>query len=96
MPRSFFRWRRFSLRSLLIAVTALAVWLGVQNNLAKRQRKTVVDISNMGGVVVYDFETGEESAIVKHFPSFAGNDLVCSVSEVRFYGSNVQDDDLEP
>src|SRR5690242_2103966 len=54
MPRSFFRWRRFSLRSLLIAVTALAVWLGGQSNLAKRQRKTVQDISNMGGVVAYD------------------------------------------
>ena len=37
LPRR--RWLRFSLRSLLILITILCVWLGVKVNQARRQKE---------------------------------------------------------
>jgi hypothetical protein len=96
MPRRIqFSLKRFSLRSLLVVVTALAVWLGLEANAAKRQSDAVLAIRNTGGVVVYDFETGEESTFASYCRRLAANDVVSSVAEVRFYGPKVRDADLQ-
>jgi hypothetical protein len=44
---------QYSLRSFLILMTALAVWLGVIVNRAREQREAVEAIEAVGGRVVY-------------------------------------------
>jgi len=48
------RWFRFSLRTLLLLIAALCVWLGIQVNAARRQKDAVAAILNTGGAVHYD------------------------------------------
>jgi hypothetical protein len=50
------RWFRFSLRTLLLLITALCVWLGIQINAARRQRDAVAAMIKAGGTVVYDYQ----------------------------------------
>jgi hypothetical protein len=50
------RWFRFSLRMLLVVVTLLCVWLGIQVNAARRQREAVAEILKAGGTVSYDYK----------------------------------------
>src|SRR6476659_4651164 len=56
MARMKSRWFRFSLRTLLLLITALCVWLGIQVNAARRQREAVAAILKAGGRVHYDYE----------------------------------------
>ena len=55
------RWFQYSLRSFLVLVTALAVWLGVVVNRAREQREAVKAIEALGGVVLYDWMLVEGS-----------------------------------
>ncbi len=50
------RWLRFSLRTLLLIITAICVWIGIQVNAARRQREAVATITKAGGTVVYDYQ----------------------------------------
>lgn len=50
------RWLQYSLRSFLVLLTALAVWLGVVVNRAREQREAVKAIEAAGGTVTYDFQ----------------------------------------
>ncbi len=50
------RWFQYSLRSFLILLTALAVWLGFVVNRAREQREAVKEIEAVGGNVIYDWE----------------------------------------
>ena len=51
------RWFRFGLRTLLIFLTVLCVWLGFQVNAARRQHAAVQAILQAGGTVAYDYQT---------------------------------------
>jgi hypothetical protein len=46
-------WLRISLRTLLLVVAAIAVWLGVQVNRATNQRRAVRMVGDRGGLVHY-------------------------------------------
>ena len=53
------RWRpkfRFSLRSLLLVITLLSLWLATQANRAKRQKLAVSVVQELGGEVQYDYQ----------------------------------------
>lgn len=50
------RYLTFSLRTLFILLTALAVWLGVAVNRAREQREAVEAIEAAGGEVRYDWQ----------------------------------------
>src|SRR5262245_10359599 len=50
------KWFRFSLRTMLVLITALCIWLGFQVNAARRQREAVAAILKVGGSVKYDFQ----------------------------------------
>lgn len=50
------RYLTFSLRTLFILLTALAVWLGIVVNRAREQREAVKAIKALRGSVVYDWE----------------------------------------
>src|SRR5215510_14615868 len=47
---------RFSLRTLMILIAALAVWLGVRVERARKQALAVGAIQASGGLVLYEFE----------------------------------------
>src|SRR5262245_49243254 len=50
------KWFRFSLRTMLVLIAALCIWLGFQVNAAHRQREAVAAILNAGGRVYYDYQ----------------------------------------
>src|ERR1051326_8272874 len=56
MARMKTRWLRFSLRTLLLLVMALCVWLGIQVNAARRQREAVAVLEKAGATVIYDYQ----------------------------------------
>ena len=50
------KWLRFSLRTLLVVMTVLCVWLGWKVNAARRQKDAVEAITKAGGDVVFDYQ----------------------------------------
>lgn len=50
------RWLRFSLRTLLVLMTVLCIWLGFKVNAARRQKEAVEAILKAGGTVFYDYQ----------------------------------------
>jgi len=55
-PKRKRRWFRFSLRTLLVVLTLLCVWLGIKVNSARNQRQLVAKVHELGGQVKYDYE----------------------------------------
>src|SRR5436190_19047422 len=51
---------RFSLRSMLLALTAFCIWLGFKVNAAREQRQIVKTVQELGGTVWYDYECGPD------------------------------------
>ncbi len=52
------RWLRFSLRTLLIVVTVLAVplgWVGWRRQQVRREQATITWVKEAGGYVVYEY-----------------------------------------
>ena len=49
-------WFRFSLRSMLLALTLLCIWLGILASRASDQRQAVAAIRALGGRVLYDYQ----------------------------------------
>lgn len=86
MPRLQFR-----LRTLLILLSAVAVWLGYLTAEARRQRDAVQALRAIGGIVWYDFELNPtlwKAKVAKHkwvasFASHLGPDWWADVEEVR-------------
>ena len=57
------RYLTFSLRTLFVLLTALAVWLGVVVNRAREQREAVKAIEALGGILFYDWQLGRPRGI---------------------------------
>ena len=92
------RWFQYSLRSFLILLTALAVWLGVVVNRAREQREAVEAIEALGGYVIYDWQIADTPMSMREYGYFVdgtpvgpswlrqmiGDDYFQEVWEVRF------------
>jgi len=50
------RWFRFSLRTILVVITFLCIWLAVKFSAARRQHEAVKAILEVGGNVLYDYQ----------------------------------------
>ena len=50
------RWLSFSVRTLLVLITLVGIWMGLRVNAARRQEQAVAAIQKLGGWVRYDFE----------------------------------------
>ena len=85
---------RFRLRTLLVAITALGVWMGWYVMAARRQAAAVAEVRKLGGWILYDFEfdtsvpgtsrkPNAQSAIPHWLLDRAGVDLFHSVVEVN-------------
>jgi hypothetical protein len=59
-PRAGRRWLRFSLRTMLLVVTVLCVWLGVKVNQARRQKEAVAALEELGATIYYAHQRQEE------------------------------------
>ena len=81
------RWPRFSLRTLLVVVTALGVWLGVQVNRANKQRRAVAWVQQVGGTVTYDDGSYAPEWLREH----VGVDVFDDVRGVDLNGTQVKD-----
>ena len=56
------RWLKVSLRTFLLAITVLCVWLGFIVNRANKQKQAVAWVREHGGTVYYDFEFYKENS----------------------------------
>jgi internalin A len=56
---------RFSLRTLFVLTTLIAVWLGFLSKRAREQQLAVDRIAELGGSVGYDFQYGRDGARIK-------------------------------
>ena len=51
-PKSRLRWYQYRLRTLLIIMTVLAVWMAVISHRARQQKLAVEKIRALGGTVI--------------------------------------------
>ena len=57
-PKPKRRWYQFSLKTLLVVMTVTCVWLAIISDRARRQRAAVDRIHELGGTLLYNYETG--------------------------------------
>ncbi len=103
------RWLRFSLRTLLVVMTVLCVWLGFKVNAARRQKEAVDAILKAGGFVNYDYELAPvKSGKQDDFPiyvsasppapewmrKYLGDEYFQDVIGVRFANRTISESDL--
>lgn len=114
MLRNFFnhlrpkrRWLQFSLGSLLLLITVLAVWLGWQVNRVRREREAIALVERLGGEVYFDYQV-EENVPLGHFVTsparkppapdwlrwLVGEDYFRRVASVELRDTKVTDEDL--
>jgi len=58
------RWLKVSLRTFLLAITVLCVWLGFIVNRANKQKQAVAWVRENGGTAYYGFEWHDETGTV--------------------------------
>lgn len=92
------RWFSYSLRSLLILITAFCIWLGWRVESTRRQREAIAAIERMGGLVGYKFQMTPSGVNQKAtsdtpawlWPVFGKGEIVF----ISFQMKNVDDSDL--
>ncbi len=85
------RWLRYSLRTMLLAFTLLALWLGVQTDRAIKQRRAVEVVERLGGSVNYRHQRKGENGYdrkAEHWSPtwlrrFVGDDFFVSAEEIQ-------------
>jgi hypothetical protein len=94
---------RFSLRTLFLLMTLIAVWLGLLTKRAREQQLAVDRIAELGGFVGYDFEYGRDGARIKDatpagwtwLRKIVGDHYFQRVVRVHLYERAVTDADLK-
>jgi hypothetical protein len=94
LPRR--RWLRFSLRTFLLVLTALCVWLGIKVNQARRQKEAVEALLQLGATVRYahqrdstnptEFDSNKNLGVPDWLHRLAGDDFFQSVALIEFSG----------
>src|SRR5262245_40370721 len=85
--KSYRRFLRVSLRSFLLALTILCVWLGIQVSHAHKQRAAVAAIRNLGGSVSYDYQkvAGGKPNQFESDPKPPGPDWLRSITGPEYF-----------
>jgi hypothetical protein len=96
-------WLRFSLRTALLVVTLLCVWLAVESTRARRQKRAIATLQQLGGRIGFDYQLDRHHELTRKkqpaAPSWLraaiGDDYFRRVVIVNFdEGSDPADDDL--
>ena len=95
------RFLRFSLRSFLLFVLALCVALGWKVERARKQKRAVAALTELGARVLYDYHYSDTSTKLREarrppwLLSMFGEDMFCEVVEVRLsHVPELKNDDL--
>ena len=95
-------WIRFSLRTLLLLVTVLAIWLGLQVQRAQNQRSAVRMIQQLGGSVEYDYQyrgnlfvDDAQPSAPKWLRKWIGDDFFVNVVVVHLSNTTADNSDLK-
>src|SRR5262245_22988051 len=90
------RYLRFSVRTLLVIVTVVAVVLAVPVRRAMRQREAVLAIQKLGGSLIYDYEItrGPETMMSAWLRRTLGDDYFHDVYLADFPDRPIADSDL--
>src|SRR5262245_47882876 len=103
------RWLRFSLRTMLLLITVLCIWLGFQVNAARRQREAVAAILDAGGTVYYDYQVISRGVGLPRYGfdlsrtppgpewlrKYIGGDYFCTAIVVDLHRPNIANGDLD-
>jgi len=82
------RWLRFSLRTLLVALTLICVWMAIEVNRARTQREAVRTVEKLGGSAAYD---GVPPELLREW---IGTDYFSNIVSVgHFWGSDHPSDE---
>jgi Leucine Rich repeat len=63
-PKRKRRWFQFSLRTMMVVVTLLCVWMGITAHRANRQRRAVERLTSHGDGISYDYQTDEHGSFM--------------------------------
>jgi hypothetical protein len=91
--RPTFRWYQFSLRTLLLFVTLLAIpcsWLALRAQEAKREREAATAIEKLGGIVEWSEPSGPG-----WLRTVLGDSLFVHVEALLLFGTQATDAELE-
>ena len=90
------RFFRYSLRTLMLVVTLICVWLGITVKRAREQRSAVEAIQKLGGDVYYEhqFINSNDPPGPEWLRQLIGDEYFFSVAIARLYGSKVNDTSL--
>src|SRR6476660_2290546 len=96
-------WLKFSLRTALLSVTLLCIWLAVESTRARRQQRAIAAIQQLGGRIGFDYQLDRSHKWTKRKGPAApqwlregiGDDYFRRVVLINFdEGSDPTDDDL--
>jgi len=98
-PKRKRRWLRFSLRTFLLLLTVLCIWLCWNLYRVERQREAVKWVRENGGTVYYDFEMDSDGEVLsdsqppvaKWLHEILGVDFFSTVRQVGGFETQVSD-----
>jgi Leucine-rich repeat (LRR) protein len=100
LVRSRCRWLRFSLRTMMLLVTLLCVWLGVTSYRANKQKRAVERLAGQGSVG-YDYQTTAPFGAPRPLPpgpawlrELIGSDYFVTVDSADVYVKSAGDDSI--
>lgn len=85
--KSLRRWFQIRIRTLLLMVVGLSVWLAIVNSQANRQRRAVARIKAAGGLVGYDYEVDANFNRRTDNPAPPGPDWLRNVIGVDYFST---------
>jgi len=86
-PKPWQRWFRFRLRTMLVAIAMISLWLSTTANRANKQRRAVEKIKAAGGVVGYDYEVDGNFNRREDDPSPPGPDWLRNLIGVDYFAT---------
>ena len=94
---------RFGLGTLLVAVTACAVWFGYQVHRARTQQRAITEVRHLGGQTYYETTLAHwrneqarlPDAVDIWLSRMLGADYLADVEIVDFDDAHVEDKDLQ-
>ncbi len=104
-PITSLSWKRFSLRSFLIVVTLIAIWIGFESQRAQNQRQAVAELRKLSVQISYNWQHGNGDWVgvsaggsppgPEWLRDAIGEDYFVTVVRVNCEQTQVHDSDLQ-